>query len=414
MILVQKNSNRKIKYIDLQLEGDTVYRTWGLVSGKSQLTNNKYDYINKGKKNQKSPEKVAKEDYLRIAKEKKKEGYIEIEDLNNIPDLPDAEEINFENLQTTFCCSKPVQKISEEKLQELIDSGNAELFIKYNGLCHYIMITGSGEVKIYTRRLDDHTVKYPEIVKYVEQQRYPVNSIFIVELLIDPLMESFSLISSISKSNVLKGVPKEDLSKNFALQAKNEVRACVFGILYYNGGELWERPYVENLDLMDDLFDSVAFHTKLFKPTKVFLNSAEEYLQYIIDRKFEIEGLVAWDTSKHMEITFNGKPKRRAAWKILVKGNVDILAIGGNEGTGDRQGKIGSLQIGIYNDDNEIEYLQDCGSGIKDDECDWGDWEFPCVIAMEFGQRFPSGKYQFPVFLKKHEDKLPGDFVNGL
>ena len=414
-ILVQKNSVGRVKYITLTLNKDTLDRVWGLIDGKSQETSNTYGYINKGKANQLNPEQSARSDYERVIKNKTKEGYIVTEALDELPDL-DSNTIDFDNLPVEFCCSKPNTKINDKKLNALIKKGNVRFNLKYNGLCHYILITSTNNVKIYTRRVDDHTVKYPDLVNSIRKQNFPPNTLLIGELVVDPIydiphMVGFKLISQIAKANTVKGKPKEDLTKSNNYQKEHKVRCAVFNVLYYDGVDVWKKNCKYTIENYINKLPLIMEDSAIFQPMTLNFNSAEEARGYTKKHVKMYEGLVVWDLDQPVEISFNGKPKRRACYKIKASRDDDVVAVGYLEGTGDHQGLIGSLLIGKYNKDGEFIDLGRVGSGLKDDECIPDNWEFPCVVEIEYDQRFPTGKYQFPRFTKVHEDKIPTDII---
>ena len=239
-LLAQKNSNNRVKFIKIVVDGDTVAREWGILDGKVQSTSNTYDYINKGKANELNPSMAAKADYDRIIATKTKEGYVIVNDLKSNVDIGNNDKMDFENLPTQFCCSKPNTSITERKADSLLKSGLGKCFVKENGLCHFVLITPEKKVKIYTRRMDEHTIKYPYIVECIEKLDLPANSLLITEFIIDaslkiPHMEGFKLMSKISRTNTVKGKVKEDVSEAIALQDKYPVKAMLFYILYLDG-----------------------------------------------------------------------------------------------------------------------------------------------------------------------------------
>ena len=424
-ILIQKNSNGKVKHIILTLDGDTLHREWGIVGGKLQKTSNTYGFINPGKSNELDPEASARAAYERVISTKTKEGYQETVDLNDLSafdkNQKTDQDIDLDNLPTEFCCSKPTASISDQDLDALIFSKNSRFFLKYNGSCHYIMIGLSGEVKIYTRRMDDHTVKYPEIIKEVKDRCFSPGTLFITEFCIDPElnlphMEAFKLMSSISKSNVHNGKPKTDLAKNFARQDVNNgghrVRACVFGVLYYGGEKTWDYPMNDIQQILSREIHEIEIKDCLFYPEEILIGSSKVAREFVKAYKTQHEGLVAWDMSKSMEVTMNGKPKRRAAFKIKPRSEMDVIAYGWNEGTGDLQGKIGSLKICKLDNSGKLVDIGSVGSGLKPlrGDCDVHKWTFPCVIEVEYDQVFAkTGALQFPSFSKVHEDKQLSD-----
>lgn len=414
-ILVQRNSSGRVKYIILTQNKDIVDRIWGLIDGKFQETSNTYDYINKGKANQLDPEQAAISDYDRIIQTKTKEGYIIVESLDDLPDL-DNNEMNFDNVPLELCCSKPNTKIEDKKLNALIKSGKLKIDRKYNGLCHFISINSVGDIKIYTRRIDDHTTKYPILVESIKKQNFPPNTLLIGELVIDPTLniphlEGFKLISQISKSNTVKGKLKEDLTKSFNYQKKHKVRYAVFNILYYDSEPIWQKPYGDIIENFISKLPYVYDDDVIFQPEILNFDSAEEVRKRAKDHIEMDEGMVVWDLSQSVEVTFNGKPKRRACYKVKASRDDDVIAYNWLEGKGDHQGQIGSLLIGKYDKDGNMIDMGRVGSGLEDEACTPDNWKFPCVIEIKYDNRFPTKKYQFPRFTKIHEDKLPEDII---
>jgi len=414
--LVQKNTNGRVKFIQLELEGDTVSRTWGLVDGKTQQTSNTYDFINKGKANQLDPVQAAKEDYERIIQTKTKEGYLVTDALDTLPKLGD-DVMDFDELPVQFCCSKPNTKILDKKANLLIKNKNSKYMLKYNGLCSYILITPKREVKIYTRRIDDFTSKFPSIVEAVKKLNLPANTLLVTEFVIDPdlnipHMEAFKLMSSISRSDTLKGKVKEDVTHTLFLQEEHPVKAVVFNVLFYDSKNLTNEPYSVILNDYFPMFGpNNPIQDKLITPFSMEFNTHEDAILWAEENKLQYEGLVLWEMDANAEITFNGKPSRRACYKVKASQDDDVVAYGFNEGTGDHQGKIGSLKIGKYDSDGNLVDLGKCGSGIADDMCDPILWTFPCVVEIKYDQRFPTGKYQFPRFSCVHLEKVPTDII---
>jgi len=415
-LLVQKNTHGRIKFIELTLEGAVVSRVWGLIDGKTQSTSNEYDYINKGKANELSPSEAALADFNRINELKNKEGYLYAKSLDELPEF-DNDQMDFDDLPVQFCCSKPHASISASKCNKLIKQKLARIFIKENGLCHYILITSTGDVKIYSRRIDDHTRKYPEIVESVRGLKLPKRTLMIVELVIDPQLEiphmlAFKLIRSISKSDVLNGKVKESVEKTLALQEEHRVVAVIFNILFLDGEDATERTYDE---ILETLIDDPSKDDPIILPRKMEFTSYKEAYEWVDANKDQYEGLVIWNGEENAEITYNGKPNRRACYKLKAVLEDDVVAYAWQEGTGAKQGKVGSLLIGKYNLEGEMVPMGKVGSGlkIKEGECELDYWNLPCVIAINFDQRFPTGAYQFPRFDKKHEDKVPSDIVVG-
>lgn len=413
--IAREASSGKILIQTFVLEGNVVRRSYGYQRGATQETTNSYGYTNEGDSDEMSPEETAAMDYQRIIKRKLKEGNVLVEDLNHLPDLTKSTDIDLNNIPVEFCCSKPKTSISDKELNRLFLADACEFQIKYNGLCQFILVDLNEEVHIYTRRWEDHTIKYPEIVEFVKNRDLPAGTLMISEFTIDPDMKlphmrGFSLMSSIAKSNTVGGKCKPAQTKSFALQKLYKVRVAIFGILYLDNKATWNKPYYQNLELIRSLIPKLSEKQVLFYPSPLPVKSPDHARKVIKENKTVLEGLVIWDLDQSFKVTMNGKPNRCAAYKLKVQGEMDVICTGYAEGTGKRQGKIGSLHIGRYAASGEFIDMGSVGSGLKPNEgdCEPENWTFPCVIEVEYDQIFPdTGKLQFPRFSKVHEDKVP-------
>jgi len=413
--LVQKNQGSKVKFHLLTLSGSRITREWGLIGGVVQGVYHDYKPINEGKSNMLTPEMAAEEDFIRIIETKEKEGYVRTVTLTDLPVLPDTiETLDLDNIPTGFCCSKPTKLITDTAIDKLIKSGNARFFVKYNGGCHYILIDSMGEVHIYTRRWDDHTSKYPSVVKAVKAKKPPKSTLMIAELCIDPLlnldhMTAFNLFASIAKADTLNGACKPDQTESLARQKKHPVKAAIFGYLYYRGHKAWNKPYTEVWDKVVSTIDPLSKGGALFLPQGATFTSGKEAITKTRSVKKKIEGFILWDMTQAMEVTMNGKPLRRACWKIKAKGEMEVIAIGGKEGK--VAGKFGSIHIGRYDKTGKLIDMGTVG-GLKpkQGETEPTNWKFPCVIEVTFDNVFPdTGLLQFGSFAKVHEERQPNE-----
>lgn len=409
-ILVTKNSNGKPQYIQLDLVDATITREYGLVGGITQGTSHTYGGLNIGKANERTPEQVAEEDFDRLIATKIKEGYQITNSLEDLSILDKEIEFDLDNIPEEFCISKPIQSVSMSAIDNLLKTGRGKFFVKYNGICHFILIRSTGEVKLYTRRWCDHTQKYPEIVKDIQESKYPNGTLLVAEFCIDPSlkiphMTAFKLMNQISKADVVDGICNAEVPKTIALQDKHRVRAAVFAVVYCGGRSVLDSPYSTTLNSLNLITPDISKGRAVFIPKEVPIASGAEAKELVKDNKEVIEGFVLWDSSRNMEISMNGKPKRCAAFKVKAPGEQDVIAYGWVKGRGKNQDKIGSLMIRQYDQEGNPIDLGTVG-GLKDEEKDPDNWIFPCVIEVRFDQIFPdTGKMQFPRFSKVHEDK---------
>lgn len=411
--LVQKNQRGQVKYIKLALKGIRITRTWGVIGGKErEPIFHDYVGINIGKSNELTPEEAAEADLTRTIEKKQKEGYLIAESLENLPDLDvdPLANLDFDDIDPSFCCSKPIQKVTPEVIDAIIAKGTARFFVKYNGGCHYFVINGSGEVKIYTRRWDDHTTKYPLLVQSIEAHKFPMETIGVMEICVDPLLDRdhmwcFKQFSEIAKTGTSKGACKPDQSMAHALQKVNPLKGVVFALLYHKGEQIHHWPYSEVLKVVQGYVGPLSASHTLFTPQECMFINGAQVLEVAKQYKRKIEGFLAWDMSHNLEITMNGKPLRRAAWKVKARGEMDVIAWGGEFGK--KAGLFGSLKIcRLDAEGTAVDMGTVGGLKHKEGEADPSYWTFPCVIEIGFDNIFPdTGFPQFGNFSKIHEDK---------
>lgn len=411
-ILIKKRQDDKPQFLQIMLDGPVLTREYGIVGGAVNGTSHTYTALNVGKSNEKEAELVAKEAYLRLINTKSKEGYTSVRSLDDLSVLENSREFSLENIPESFCISKPIKEISVSGIDKLLKTNNGRFFIKYNGIGHYILIRLNGDVTIYTRRWCDHTIKYPEIVKNIEDQKYPPGTLIYSEFHIDtrlqiPHMTAFLLMSQISKADVTDGVCKSEVPKSLAYQEKHRVRAALLYIIYCDNKPAHHYPLQVNFNSLNLKATDTSKGEAVFVPKEVPILSGKAAMTLVKTNKDAIEGLVLMDMTQCIEVTMNGKPNRCASWKIKARGDIDVIADGYVEGKGKYQNKIGSLKICQYDAENQRVDLGTVG-GLTDADRDPKDWDFPCVIEVKYDQRFPeTGKFQFGRFSKKHEDKLP-------
>lgn len=414
IFLVQKNRHGRIKFIHLYLRDSRIGRRWGLIDGTVQTNFHEYEAINKGKANELSSSMAARVDFNRVIKEKTKEGYLLVDSLDDLPDMDidPLDNLDFDDIDTAFCCSKPTQKITPKAIDKVIEKGNAKFFVKYNGGCHYFVVNGSGEIRLFTRRWADHTSKYPTVVADIKAHSFPIETIGIVELCIDPLLNrdhmwAFKQYAKIAKAGTLKGVCKENQLAAISLQKQNPIKAAVFALLYHKGEQVWHWPYKDVWALVQYYIEPLSEGNVLFQPQEVIIKTGKAAFSIAKQYKKKIEGFVMWDMTKSLEITMNGKPLRRAAWKIKAYGEMDVIAYDGEFGK--KEGLYGSLKICRMGSDMEqVDMGTVGGLKHKEGEADPSYWKFPCVIEITYDNIFPdTGLPQFGSFSKIHEDKLP-------
>jgi bifunctional non-homologous end joining protein LigD len=143
-----------------------------------------------------------------------------------------------------------------------------------------------------------------------------------------------------------------------SLVRTSPVRFYIFDLLHLDGTDLTSLPYVERrdalqrIDLTGDTVDTPPYWTGDAGPALV-----------AAARELGLEGVVA----KQLASTY--QPGRRSsAWiKVPLTSTVEVVVAGYKLGEGRRSGKIGSLLLGMYNEDDQLTYVGLVSTGLTDD-----------------------------------------------
>ncbi len=246
---------------------------------------------------------------------------------------------------------------------------NPALEYKYDGA--RIIIHKKGDrVWLYTRRLENVTRQFPELIGYVNE------CVKAGDCVIEGEMLGFD-------SKTGKPMPFQFLSQRIKRKYEIEkvvkeipIQVNLFDIVYLEGKELFREPLRLRRKALEGIVKprrgkfqlAKQLITKDLKKARDFYKEALEAGQ---------EGLIV----KNLDASY--QPGRRVGYWLKVKPtmeNLDLVIIGAQWGTGKRAGWLGSLVLGCQ---NKGEFLE-CGmigTGIKEKE-DQGGASFPKLTEM--------------------------------
>ena len=240
---------------------------------------------------------------------------------------------------------------------------------KYDGFrlqVHYKK--DSGEVKLYSRNLDDVTYMYPDIVEGVKKEVKAQEMIFEGEAIgFDPHSGNF-----LPFQETVQRKRKYDIAEK-ALEIP--LKMFAFELLYLDGQELIDKPFKERRDALEKhirLSGDIFTDTLLLSPEKIahdekdlekeFDDAVSKGLEGIMIKKVDgvyQPGARGWNWIKY---------KRTHSSKI--DDTIDCLVMGYDVGKGKRTGfGIGAFLAGIY-DAKEDMYrtVAKIGTGLSDEE----------------------------------------------
>lgn len=313
-------------------------------------------------------------------------------------------------LDKQFVPSKPRNDIEVERLLELEETEHCFwIQRKRDGQRILVLITRDGQVRIYSRRLDELTEHLPLLVQYIEKLGLPHGTVLDGELLVDrDGKDDFRAVGTITRSK-----PK------LAAQKERELwpllRFMVFDVLYLAGTGFWSNPYsarYSKLMLLIGRKDARVYVPELLnvRPGPIVTKALTRLMEQA--KREGWEGLVLWEHDKGTDVKMGGKPRRCGCVKWKPKVEQDFIATGYYLGSGELSNVLGGLNLAEYAPDGTLRNCGNCGTGFDmQTRIEAMKWDYPCVVSVEFDKQEPEGKLRFPVFLKLHEDKTPEECI---
>jgi len=256
---------------------------------------------------------------------------------------------------------KPISVLLGEKapsLKEAIDSfDRVALEVKYDGMRVQIHKNGK-RIWLYTRRQENVTKQFPDIVRFAEKFLKPNACIVEGEALaVDPKSGkpvAFQMLSQRIKR-------KYDIEKTVK---DIPVEVNLFDIVYLNGRELFDVPFHERRKLLEESMKTSRGEFQLAEQI-VTKDIAKAERFYNDSLKSGQEGVMV----KNLDSKYVFGRKVAGGWLKVkpVLESLDLAIIGATWGTGKRVGGMGSFVLGVLND--ETGKFEECGmlgTGIKE------------------------------------------------
>jgi len=212
-----------------------------------------------------------------------------------------------------------------------------------------------GEVKIFTRRLDEVTKQFPEVVEYVK--KFVDGKEFILDseaVGYEPKSGKYLPFQSISQ-RIKRKHDIEKMAKEFPVEVN------VFDIILFEGKSLLKEPFINRRKILEKI---VSPHVKKLVLAKQIItdNIKEAEAFYKEALKVGEEGVMA----KSLQGAY--QPGRRVGYGVKVKPvmeSLDLVIVGGEWGTGKRSGWLTSFVLACRKAEKFLE-IGKVGTGIKE------------------------------------------------
>jgi bifunctional non-homologous end joining protein LigD len=280
------------------------------------------------------------------------------------------------------------------------DEQNWSYELKYDGF-RAVAAIASGDVTMLSRNELDLAPRFPRI--YAALQKWKTKDL-VVDGEVVVLDE--------------KGAPRFQLLQ----QGSGEERMVIFDVLWLDGEDLRRRPYLERRKILEKLKPPAG----IYIAQTLDMNGAEA-LQHASEGGWE--GIIAKRNTSTYE------PRRSKEWlKIKAQNQQELVIVGWNPSTAsDRD--IGSLHLGVFDDQGQLRYAGKVGTGFsarlrsslreelaKDEvpkplvkdapRVKIAHWVKPRLVAqVSFTEWTTDNRLRHPSFLGLREDKSVGEVV---
>ncbi len=255
---------------------------------------------------------------------------------------------------------KPVKVMLFQK-EDTIEDGfkrvgkPALLDFKYDGFRMMINKEEKGDIKIFTRRLDNVTKQFPDVVKYVKECVKANSFILDSEAVgFDPETKIYLPFQNISQ----RIKRKYDIEK---LEKELPIEINVFDILYYDGKSLIKTPFKERRKIIEKIIPTRKFK---IRPSEAITTDSEKRAEEFYHKALKAgeEGIMM----KNLEAPY--KPGSRVGYGIKIKpeeNEFDLVIIEAEYGTGKRAGWLTSYTVACR-DKNEFKEIGKVSTGLKE------------------------------------------------
>jgi len=225
---------------------------------------------------------------------------------------------------------------------------------KYDGFRMEIHKDGHGKITLYTRRLENVTTQFPDVVACVKE--LPGSFILDAEAVgYDAKTGRYTAFQQISQ-RIRRKYDIEQLAKDLPVELN------VFDILSINGKQVYTLSFTERRKLLEGL---VPNRLKHIKPSTILQTDDE-----IVAERFYKESLAAGNEGimlKSLDAPY--KPGSRVGFMVKLKpvmDTLDVVIVGAEWGEGKRSGWLTSFIAAIRDDDGEFVEIGRFGTGLKE------------------------------------------------
>lgn len=228
---------------------------------------------------------------------------------------------------------------------------------KYDGFRLQIHKNGN-EVKLFTRRLEDVSTQFPDVVQAVRSGVTAIKCIIDAEAVgYDPKTKKYQPFQHISK-RIKRKYDIHSLIKELP------VELCIFDILFLEGDVLLDIPFTERLPRLQRIIKEKEMEVSLATGITILTETeAEEFYQKSLSAGNE--GVMIKDLSGTYQ-----PGGRVSAWIKMkpIMDELDLVIVAAEWGNGKRSAWLTSFTLACRNESGDFYEVGKVGTGMKEEE----------------------------------------------
>jgi DNA ligase 1 len=237
----------------------------------------------------------------------------------------------------------------------------AALEYKYDGFRMQVHRDEDGKVMLFTRRLENVTGQFPDVVAVIEKQIKTACILDCEGVGFDPKTDKYTAFQQISQ-RIRRKYDIETLSKELPVELN------VFDILYYKKEAAYLLPFKERRAIIEKIIPDIP---KKIKCSEIIITDDEKRAEQFYKASLAAgnEGLMF----KTLDAPY--KPGSRVGFMVKMKpvmDEFDVVIVGAEWGEGKRSGWLTSFIIAVLDDDGNFVELGRVGTGLKELEQEGG------------------------------------------
>jgi len=231
----------------------------------------------------------------------------------------------------------------------------AAIEYKYDGFRMQVHKDGE-DVKLFTRRFENVSAQFPEIIKYVKEYVKAKEVIFDAEAVgFDPKTNKYLPFQKISQ-RIRRKYNIDEMAKQFP------VELTIFDIIFHDGKIMIKTPFEQRRKLMSDIVDHIDKKIVLSRITITKdVSEVDKFYHNALDEGHE--GVMF----KKLDAPY--RPGARVGYGMKLKPvmeSLDLVIVNAEWGEGKRTSWLTSYTVACIDENNELKEIGKVSTGLKE------------------------------------------------